>query len=87
MTTAGINRIIPDYSADDWELYDNEGRDTAALDLNRSLKQAINRAGSTLTTVENEMQPALERHSKLGANDSEGRNMVLRVAEKLLRNS
>jgi hypothetical protein len=66
-------------SADDWDLYDNPGRDDAATALNEYFMQLVNK-GCTRNEVERGMLPKLLEYGDLGASDSEG----IRFLELLL---
>ena len=63
------------FSADDWELYNNEGRDQVANMLNTVVKNAVNSGDDTpqiLKTIEN----AMYRYRGMGASDSEPRAVL-----------
>jgi hypothetical protein len=58
-------------TADDWQLYDLEGRDTVALRLNRLVEESINEA-HTMSDAIKGINEALVYFRHFGANDSEG---------------
>jgi hypothetical protein len=69
------------FTADQWELFDEKGRDDAALELNNALRDAIAAPGATATTVEAAMQVVQRRLAHLGADDSEPQHLIDRVLE------
>jgi hypothetical protein len=63
--------VTIDASANDWELYDNPGRDDAATALNEHFMRLVNN-GCTRAEVEKGMFPKLREYDELGAFDTEG---------------
>jgi len=64
------------FTADDWDLYGNKGRDTAAKHLNQALEAAVNMEGSSPSSVWRAMNTAMNEFIHLGACDSEPNRMV-----------
>jgi len=64
-------------TADDWELYDIEGREDVALILNEAVSVALTWSDKPLARVK--IAKALEEYSKWGANDTEGHATVQRI--------
>lgn len=59
------------FSADDWQLYDDPGRDAAAASINRVFSEAVN-SGKTRSEVEKLTYAELLNQRDFGAADSEG---------------
>lgn len=72
------------FTADDWELFDEKGRDEAALALNTALEQAVNAPGANEAGAYLAMQPVCKQFSHLGAQDSEADRLIERVIEMIL---
>lgn len=68
--------------ADDWELYDNEGREAAARDMSNRFEQLIN-SGIDSYDVYKQMSKILQEYETFGAADSEGYRAVERILEKV----
>jgi hypothetical protein len=64
-------------TADDWELYDIEGREDVALILNEAVSVALTWSDKPLARVK--IAKALEEYSKWGANDTEGHATVQQI--------
>lgn len=64
-------------TADDWALYDIEGREDVALILNEAVSVALTWSDKPLARVK--IAKALEEYSKWGANDTEGHATVQRI--------
>jgi hypothetical protein len=62
-------------SADDWELYDLDGRDDAALRMNAAIYDAVNNS-TTRREAERLAIAALDAERYYGASDSEGWSML-----------
>ena len=64
-------------TADDWGLYNIEGRDQAALGLNQNVAYALTNfiKGGARKAIEE----ALEKYSDWGANDTEGHATVQQI--------
>lgn len=64
-------------TADDWALYNIEGRDDAAIALNEAVSVALNylTKGGAIGKIEE----ALEKYSDWGANDTEGHATVRQI--------
>jgi hypothetical protein len=71
MRVTRISTVTIDPSANDWELYDNPGRDDAATALNEHFMRLVNK-GCARDEVERGMLPKLREYGELGAFDSEG---------------
>lgn len=71
-----------DLSADDWQLFDQKGRVSAAKHLNKALEAAVNMEGSTPNSVWRAMNTAMSEFSHLGATDSEACRVVDHVLNK-----
>lgn len=83
MKNVHVKRVFTlSLTADDWALYgDNDGRLTAqrnaaALELNRAAQEALNSGDLTLAGVQAAIEEALEKHSGLGAADTEGYSVM-----------
>lgn len=72
------------YTADQWQLFSEPGRDEAAVELNQALQAAVNTPGATESTVYAAMRPVCEKFGHLGASDSEADDLIERVCEKVL---
>ena len=72
------------FTADQWQLFDNPGRDEAATALNAALQAAVNAPGATASSVYRDMQSVCSRYGNLGAEDSEADHLIERVIEKTL---
>lgn len=57
-------------TAEDWELYDEQGADDAAKALNQTFMDSVN-AGKDRREVESDMQKVMHQYADLGADDSE----------------
>ena len=88
MRNVHVKRIVQlSLTADDWGLYrfDNEGalmteqRDAAARDINRVAQEALHSDDLTLAGRKAAIDAVLEKYSKLGANDTEGRHVMLEL--------
>jgi len=64
-------------TADDWGLYDIEGRHDAALGLNQAVSTALN--NFTKGVVIGKIEEALEKYRKWGAADTEGYDTVRQI--------
>lgn len=71
------------FTADDWELFDEEGRDQAALDLNKALEDAVNAPGANADLVWRGMREMQRRHDQLGADDGEAARIIEMVIDKM----
>lgn len=60
-------------NANDWALYDIEGRDDAAQGLNRDVEMALAEGDIR------KLDKVLDRYSKWGAADSEGYHTIARI--------
>lgn len=69
------------FTADQWQLFDEKGRDEAAAELNTALEAAVNAPGATETSAYQAMKPVLSKFSHLGAEDSEADGLIERVYE------
>ena len=74
--------IAVSFTADQWELFAQEGRDEAAAELNAALELAVNSKGATPKSVWSAMDVVQTRHAALGAGDSEPRNLIDRVIDR-----
>jgi hypothetical protein len=73
-----ISKVVAlSLTADDWELYDIEGRDDVALILNEAVSVALTWSDKPLARVK--IAKALEEYSKWGANDTEGHATVQQI--------
>ena len=75
--------VKADLSADDWQLFDQKGRVTAAKHLNKALEAAVNLEGSTPNSVWRAMNTAMDEFAHLGATDSEACHVVDYVLNKV----
>lgn len=64
-------------TADDWGLYDIEGRDDVAICLNQAVSVAL--TWSDKPVARGKIEKALEEYSKWGAADTEGYDTVQRI--------
>lgn len=65
-------------TADDWQLYDKPGRQSAALELNKRVEAAINAApGANAAYDLGECE--LAKFAAYGAHDTEGRAVLARL--------
>lgn len=74
------------FTADQWELFDEPGRDEAAIALNAALEAAINAPGATESSAYRDMQPVCKEYEKLGASDGEADYLIEKVIRKALIN-
>lgn len=72
------------YSADNWKLFDQPGRDECAVRLNQAFADLVN-SGLSRTEVEAQFESVLNRseNANLGAADSEGYYMMERLLKKV----
>lgn len=70
------------FTADQWELFDEPGRDEAAEELNRTLQDAVNAEGATAESVRTAMGPVCSKLGHLGADDGEADHLIERVIDK-----
>lgn len=91
----------PTYSANEWQLYsDMPGVAAAAKDLNKALHKAVQKLFQELPAVKNNksaidkvlyaafvniMAPAMSKHSKFGATDTEPRNLAQQKLSDMAR--
>jgi hypothetical protein len=68
-------------SADDWELYDMDGREEAAQAITKTLEQALNE-GLSRHEVLGKVLPVMDKYNKFGATDSEGYRTLDYVLER-----
>ena len=80
-----VTRFTVNFTADDWDLYNVQGRDAAAAEINSVLAQLLNRGELTRGEVEAEMMSVLYRFAELGAADSEPTNFLMRVLDEAFR--
>ena len=64
-------------TADDWGLYDIEGRDDVAVCLNQAVSVALSWSEKPVARVK--IEKALEEYSKWGAADTEGYATVQQI--------
>jgi hypothetical protein len=64
-------------TADDWALYNIDGREDVALILNEAVSVALTWSDKPIARVK--IAKALEEYSKWGANDTEGHATVQRI--------
>lgn len=69
------------FTADQWELFDDDGRDAAAAALNSALEAAVNAENSTPASVYAAMQPVQHQYAELGADDGEAGWLIDKVAQ------
>lgn len=74
--------VAVSFSADQWELFDEPGREEAAAELNRTLQEAVNAEGATAESVRTAMAPVCSKHGNLGADDGEADHLIERVIDK-----
>lgn len=73
-----IRKIVAlSLTADEWALYNIEGRDDAALALNEAVSVALNY--STKGVAIGKIEEALEKYRDWGANDTEGHATVRQI--------
>lgn len=82
--------IDPKFSADEWELYsfsDDPGRaqklKEAAVALNKALKTAVNKKGSTRVDVDIATRKVMLKYSDCGARDIETLNFVFDILDEI----
>jgi hypothetical protein len=68
-------------SADDWELYDMDGREEAAIAITKTLEQALNE-GLPRHEVLGKVLPVMDKYMEFGATDSEGYRTLEYVLER-----
>jgi hypothetical protein len=79
-------KIDPKFTADDWQLFTaSMNCNGAARKLNTTLRQAVNKKGSTAFEVRLEMHPVMRELSKFGANDSEPQWLLASVLDEVYR--
>lgn len=71
------------FTADDWELFDEPGRDRAANDLNKALEDAVNAPGAVAGQIWRDMREMQNRHAQLGADDGEAARIIEIVIDRM----
>lgn len=74
--------IAAAFTADDWELFFEDGREAAALEMNKALEDAVNAPDATPDSVLTAMEIVQEKFAKLGAGDSEPQHLIDDVIDK-----
>lgn len=80
LTVKQTLHVVCSASADQWQLYDKPDRDYAAILLNAAFSGAVN-AGKDAHEIRSRMDKVMAEWSHVGANDTEGRDMVERLIE------
>lgn len=70
--------VMLDLSKDQWAMYDKEGADLAAYDLNRSIEDIINITPSKAEATKL-VGEALEKFADFGAADTEGQSVATQI--------
>jgi hypothetical protein len=83
ITFTNISNIKISYSADDWELYDIDGRDRAADELNAGVAALMSNWPSKADVKWKEIETLLFNYVDYGAADSEGYQMVDYIFSKV----
>ena len=73
------------FTADQWGLFHEPGRDEVAIELNAALRDAVQTPGATARSVEEAMQIIQIKHDRMGADDSEPQGLIDHVIEKIFR--
>jgi hypothetical protein len=78
------SRVTLHLTADDWDLYDKPGRETAANEMNEAFGRAFNE-GLPRAEVEDAVMAVMRKYDDLGAFDSEPVRMLEHLIDKAFR--
>lgn len=70
------------FDADEWELYDEPGREDAARAINQAFEVAVN-GGSSQEDVAKATIKMMNKYASFGAADTEGYSMLNRLLKKV----